>query len=530
MVSIIDIVLITVYLLGLLTMGYWLGRKNKTQEDFLLAGRSMPWLPISLSMAATMLSANSFVGGPGWAYRDGLAPFMVNITVPLAVFCAVSVTAPIFYHMRVTSIYEYMGNRLGPLSRGLALLQFFINSLIQVSSMVFIPSLILQKIMGWELSAIVPVIVLLAITYTVLGGIKAVIWADVVQMIVVWGSLLVIIIVALQKKELSLFSSLNQAREAGLTQALDFKFSLTKTNTFWASLIGGTFLWVRYFCFDQVQVQRLLTAKSMRGIKSSLVTGALVMNLVYLLMLVVGLLLWTFYGGRPFVSSNEIMINFILQNLPVGIAGLSIAGALAAALSSVDSLLNSMTTVFIKDLYEKSPGSPKEGETPLKVSMGIAALFGLLTILFVMIGFKGSVRSILDLVGSYISYFSGPACGIFLLAMFVPRSNDQGVALGAILGFICTYAVARVVETSWLWNPAIGTLSTLLLGTLLSFLWPRAGESREAFTARGIAKQIRAAGSIEEEGVSILPFSLDRFSLGVLMFFFLQYLLLWVVS
>ena len=161
-----DIIVFATYLIGMIAIGYFSGKGNKTQEDYLLAGRDMPWFPIALSVSATMISANSFVGGPGWAYGSGIAPFMVNITVPLAVFFAVYVTTPVIYHLKVTSVYEYMEYRLGGYSRNLTVAQFFINSLIQVSSMVFVPALILQKITGWELNLIVPIIVIVAIIYT----------------------------------------------------------------------------------------------------------------------------------------------------------------------------------------------------------------------------------------------------------------------------------------------------------------------------------------------------------------------------
>ena len=168
MVSAIDIGITIGYLLLMLFIGYLSGRKNKTQDDYFLAGRSMPWIPVALSVAATMISANGFVGGPGWAYNSGMYPVMVNITVPLAVFIALSVTTPIIYQMKVTSIYEYMGKRLGKYTRGLTILQFFVNSIIQISSMVYIPVLILQMITGWSFYILVPLVVVTALALSLI--------------------------------------------------------------------------------------------------------------------------------------------------------------------------------------------------------------------------------------------------------------------------------------------------------------------------------------------------------------------------
>ena len=224
----------------------------------------MPWLPVALSVAATMISANSFIGGPGWAYTDGLQPFMQNITVPLACFIAVTVTVPLFYYLRVSSVYEYMELRLGKFSRLLTVAQFFINSLIQVSSMVFVPALIIQTVTGWSQNVIVPIIVFCAIVYTIAGGIKAVIWTDAVQMIVLWGGMIIILITAVQSTGLGWSATIAEAASAGLYDAYDFSFTFTKTNAFLCSCFG-IFMWTRYFCFDQAQMQRILTSKSMRG-------------------------------------------------------------------------------------------------------------------------------------------------------------------------------------------------------------------------------------------------------------------------
>ncbi|SKA92850.1 transporter, SSS family [Caloramator quimbayensis] len=528
MISTVDILIIIIYLIAMLGIGYFVGKNNRTQEDFFLAGRSMPWIPIALSVSATMISANSFIGGPGWAYNEGIAPFMVNITVPLAVFFALSVTTPVIYRVRVTSVYEYMEYRLGHISRNLTVAQFFINSLIQVSSMVFIPSLILQKLTGMPLKVVVPIVVIISISYTIMGGIKAVIWTDVVQMIVLWGSLFAVIFLGLKHINMGFFETIGMAREAGKLKALDFQFDISKTNTFWASLIGGTIMWIRYFCFDQVQVQRVLTAKSLKGIKSSFLTSAFLMNIMYFIMLTVGLILWVYFGGRKFQTSNEIMITYMLEKLPIGVLGLAISGALAAAMSSVDSLLNSLTTVFIKDIYEKYFKKDK-GETTLKLTMSIAAVFGVIIILFVIVGFGGTVKSVLDVVGKYISYFSGPACGSFLLAMFTLKANDKGVAVGFILGTIGCFLIANVYKVSWLWNPAIGCALTCILGYIASMLFKNSCKpinDIKEYTVNGMREKMIKEGTIEEDGISILPFKIDKYAIITLVFFFLQYIFL----
>lgn len=531
MVSSIDIGIIVGYLLLMLGVGYLSGRSNKNQEDYFLAGRSMPWFPIALSVAATMISANGFIGGPGWSYMDGMYPVMVNITVPFAVFIALSITMPVIYRLKVTSVYQYMGKRLGKYSRGLTVLQFLINSLIQASSMVYIPVLILNMITGIPFYYLVPAVVLISILYTVMGGIRAVIWTDSIQMFIVVGAVIMVVVTALKGMGLGFFDTLKIAQESGKLNTFDFSTNLSATNTFWATLIGGTVMWIRYFCFDQAQVQRVLTAKSLKSVKNSFVVSAFIMNIVYYVMLLIGTILFVFYGGKAFETSNEIMITFILNELPVGAVGLIIAGVFAAAMSSVDSLLNSMTTVFTKDVYEYYFVKDRK-ESSLKVTMIITGIIGVVMMLVIVLGFGGSAKSVLDLVGSYISYFAGPAAGAFMLAMFTVKAHDKGVAVGFAAGMVLGYIVSKAFQVSWLWNPAIGATITILTGYLLSRIMKSDVKEDDVkqYTAAGLRMELLSQGIEKEDGVSCLPFSFGKQEIIVLSFFFLQYIILLLIQ
>ncbi len=528
MISTLDVVVIIAYLSLMLLIGYCSGKKNETQEDYFLAGRSMPWVPIALSVAATMISANGFIGGPGWAYQSGMYPFMVNVAVPLAIVFALSVTTPVIYRMGVTSVYQYMDKRLGKYSKALAIMQFFVNSIIQISSMVYIPVLIIQSITGWSFQVLVPIVVVIALAYTMIGGIKAVIWTDSIQMVIVVGAVFLVIGTALKGSGMGLMETLGVAAEAGKLNTLDFSLDITRENTFWATLIGGGMMWIRYFCFDQAQVQRVLTAKSLKSAKNSFVVSAFVMNIVYFIMLLVGAILFVFYAGKPFETSNEIMITFILHEMPKGVIGLIIAGVFAAAMSSVDSMLNSMTAVFTKDVYE--PLFHKEKEASLKVSMVISAVIGVIMVAVIFIGFNGTAKSILDVVGKYISYFAGPAAGAFLLAMFTYKANDKGVAIGFITGLVGGYIIASVYHVNWLWNPFIGAAITMIVGYVLSILLrEEENAEKEQYTAWGMRKILLKEKQNGEEK-SVMPFSFGIHEGVVLAFFVIQYIIFYIIQ
>ncbi|MFI3172549.1 MAG: sodium/solute symporter [Eubacteriales bacterium] len=530
MVSVIDIGIIIGYLVLMMVVGYVAGRNNTNQEDYFLAGRSMPWLPIALSVAATMISANGFIGGPGWAYTSGMSPVMVNIAVPLAVVFALSITTPVIYRMNVTSVYQYMEKRLGKYSKTLTIIQFFVNSIIQISSMVYIPVLILQAMTGWSFYVLVPLVVITSIIYTLLGGIRAVIWTDSIQMVLVIGAVVLVIATALSEIGLGFFDTLSIAQEAGKLDTMIFTTDITVENAFWATLIGGFVMWFRYFCFDQSQVQRVLTAKSLKSAKNAFVVSAIVMNVVYYIMLLVGVFLFVFYDGKAFETSNEVMITFILNEMPVGAIGLIIAGVFAAAMSSVDSLLNSMTAVFTKDVYETL--FHKEKEATLKVSMIISVVIGIAMTIVIFIGFNGSVKSILDTVGSYISYFAGPAAGAFILAMFTKKANDKGVSIGFVLGLIVGYYIAVTYHVNWLWNPFIGATITCICGYFISLIFYKEDEMQETYeyTALGMRKRLIQEGVEDENGVRTLPFTMGKHEVIVIGFFVIQYIILYVIQ
>lgn len=531
MISWVDQLIVLGYLLGLMVMGVYLSRQNKTKEDYMLAGRSMPWIPIALSVAATMISANGFIGAPGWAYTDGISPYMVNIGVPLAVFIVMTTSMPMFYSLKLTSVYEYVEMRLGPISRFIAVLGFMMNSLIQISSMVFIPALILNAITGWPLIVVVPIVVLTAIVYTMLGGIKAVIWTDAIQMIIMWGGVLATILVILNALDLSFFETIEMAKNAGKIPGFDFTTDISKTNAFWATLFGGTIMWIRYFGFDQGQVQRIFTAKSLISVKRSLLMSTVLMNGIYFLFMIVGIFLFVFYEGRAFETSNGIMIDFILNHMPIGLVGLVIAGVFASAMSSVDSLLNSLTTVYVVDIHERY-FKKTTSATSLKFSMLTSAFWGCLIIVITLLGFSSTSKSVLDVVGSYISNISGPMCGAFFLALLTQRANDKGTAIGTIIGFIAMIFLGKAITISWIWKPLLGMLLTFATGYAASLVLKdeKANKGVHQFTLIGRRAYLKDLLKKGEGTVESLPFSVDRYSMVVLGLFLIQYLIIAVIS
>lgn len=522
----IDFIIIFFYICILIFIGYVSGKEAESSDDFFVANRQISWLPIALSIAATTISGNGFIGGPGWSYSEGIKPFMINITVPLACFFTIWIIAPIIYHLKVISIYEYINLRFGEKTKLLLIFHFFINSIIQVSSMVFIPSLFLVIITGLPLK----IIVLCSIIYTAMGGIKAVIWTDVFQMLIIWGSIFLIIYISFNQINLSFSDFFISAKEVGKLEALNFNFSLKEDNTFWGTLLGGSILWIRYFSFDQTQVQRILTANSLEAVKRSIFTSAIIMNLIYFLMLFIGVILFFFYRGQHFNNSNEIMINFLLNNIPVGFLGLVIAGIFASVMSSVDSILNSMTTIFIKDIYEVYFKKDVSQKTPKTIAIITSIFLGILITFFVIIAFGNSVKSILDTVGLYISYLVGPACAVFILGIFSRKINDNGASLGLISGLILGFFISNILDVSWIWNPFIGFWLTIFISYTYNIMFPNCNLQIEKYTIHEITKKIKSENQNNSQKIFVIPGYLDKYSIGTFVFFISQYIFLLLIN
>ncbi|MEE0203231.1 MAG: sodium/solute symporter [Muricomes sp.] len=528
--SIIDLGIIVIYLGGLLYMGVRLGRGNETQEDYFVAGRSMGWMPVALSIAATTISGNGLIGGPGWSYQSGMKAFMLNASIPLVLAIVCCWFLPFLYHIRVTSCYEYLQKRFGEKSRILGAAGFLVTALIQVSSMVYIPSLIISQLTGWDIRFILVLIVIISTGYTLLGGIKAVIWTDAIQMAVVWGGLFAIVFLALQNLDIGFWDTIQVAREAGKLTALDFSLSLEAENGFFVTLLGGGILWMQYYMADQSQVQRMFAAKSVKVVKRSLLTSGILMNTMYFLFMIIGFIMFSVYNGQVFKNTNQVMIQFIADQVPVGVMGCIIAGIFAAAMSSVDSLLNSMATVFIKDIYEKRVLKGKR-EASLKVSRYFTLTMAVIIVIFASFAYMDTTASILATVGSYISYLCGAILGMFLLGMLTEKANDFGVSIGFFAGVAGTVILARLFPVNYLWYNVTGLALTMGIGYLASILHKRQpDQTADTYTLKGCRLEIRLQMKENPEMVGDLPGCMDKYAWGLALFFIIQYLVLFVMQ
>ncbi len=528
--SILDGVILVLYMIGIVAFGAFLGKENETDEDYFAGGRSMPWYALGLSVGLTMISANSFIGGPGWAYTDGLIAAMVNISVPLTiVFCTYTIL-PVIYNARVTTVYEYVYMRLGTKSRILNVIAWLAQSIVFIGGFVYTPSLVLDAITGIPQDIWVPIIVVLTILLTVAGGLKAVIWTDMIQGIILFIGLVIGVTVATGALDMPIGDAWNIAREAGITTSFDFSFAFSGLN-FWTAMLGGFFMWVGYFGFDQGQVQRYVSAKDMKTIKKTGVMSSIAMQVIYWLCFILGTFLFVFYQSNPntldFANSNNVMTDFLLNYVPTGVLGLLLAATFAAAMSSIDSVLNSLTAVFVKDLYE--PYIVKRQGTSLKQSMIFTVIFGVIVVIFVYAGLSDNMASILQTIGTLTAPFGSVLSGMLFVCCFMKSANDNGTFIGALLSAAIQIYLSTsglVADIHYLWGYVYGALMVIVFAWIFSkiFYKEEDAKARYKYTIYGTIEDTK--GKTDANGSSLEPLKMDVYGIAMIVVFAVQCVIL----
>ena len=295
----LDWIIVAVYLVWVVTDGIRRARGTDKLEGYFLADRNLPWWAVGLSVMATQLSAVTMIGTTGQGATDGLRFIQFYFGLPLAMVILGVTLVPFLHGAKVFTAYEYLERRFDARTRSLTAFLFLVSRAMACGTIISAPAVVFSAVFGWPLTWSVALMGVPTVIYTVLGGVQAVTWADVKQMVIIVGALLAIVIVLLVKLPVSPDAALRIAGTAGRMQVFDFSFDLTKTYTFWSGVIGGTFLMLSYFGTDQSQVQRYLTAKSVDEARSSLLMSAYWKIPLQALILLIGVLIFVYYLFRP---------------------------------------------------------------------------------------------------------------------------------------------------------------------------------------------------------------------------------------
>lgn len=482
----LDWSIVAFYLVSMVGLALWLGRTQRTGRDYFLGGNRIGHWPIAISILATQCSTNSLLGAPAFVIAvGGLLWLQYELAVPLAMIGVIMFLLPFFRNQNVVSVYEYLERRFGPGSRMVLSLLFQFLRAFSTGVTVYGISLVIQQLVGLPFWASVLMIGVVAMIYEFLGGIRADIYSDVIQMIILYVGIAVCLIYAVHLT--GGWNEILATFPKEKMRTLDFQsMGLTGMNpfAFWPMLLGGFFLYLSYYGCDQTQVQRGFSTRDVDGANMSLFLNGLLRFPLTLTYCLIGVAIGAYIIKHPVFlehlidpSTNAVNYNlavpaFCLNVMPHGMIGLFMVAMFAAAMSSLDSTLNSLSALTIRDVVERfrSAGPLNEREM-IRWGRLITVGWGILCMAFSF--FVGNIStSIIESINKIGSLVNGPILATFLLATLTRRTNDPGVIAGIIAGFIANLMTWLLLPgVSWLWWNVSGCLITFSVGYGVSFLF-----------------------------------------------------------
>ena len=471
----LDWIIFASYIVVVLALGLKFAREQHSNEDYFVGGRTMNWLPVGLSIFATTFSSLSFVGLPREAAYEDYHLYLAILFIPLFVTPIVWVWfVPLYHRLKVTSPYEYMELRLSRSVRLLCSVLSIIYTIGWMGSLLYAVGVILQAVLdltpqqlNWTLVGVG----LFATLYTAVGGIKAVIWTDVLQSVTLGGGMVILLAMAVARVDGGWGAIWRIGMAEGKFEMFDMRLDLTDRANFFSAVAFGIFVYLPASAVSLGAVQRYMAMPTVADARRSLIVNGVMVAGVCLVFFVAGTTLFVFYhqpggGGFPVLEKQDQLVPyFVLTEIPqFGLTGLLVAGLFAAAMSSIDSGINTLTLTIVCDwLSGRHPG--------VTFSRYLCAGFGLLTIgASLLVPVLG--ENVFDIIIKISGALFGPMLGLFLLAMLSRRANSAGVWIGFVAGAIVLSATWITTNVSHWWYGALTCIPTFVVGWIASWAFP----------------------------------------------------------
>ena len=513
----IDALILVAYLVTLAGVGVYFSRRQRNLDEFFRARQSMAWLPVGLSLMAALNSGIDYLMQPASTIRYGLI-LLVGTSSWLFLYPWVTrVTLPFYRRLKVFTAYEFLEARFDVRVRLLAAGIFIVWRLGWMATAIYVPCLAINAASGGraDLTTMILLLGVLVTGYTMLGGIQAVIWNDVIQFCIMFSGLAATVWISLTHVPGGLSEIWTAASQAGKTSfamplvvphgaglldrvRLYFEQPINVTAILCAIVFGR----MAGYTSDQVMVQRFQTTKSLGDSRRAFVVNAAGDALWMFGLSFVGLALLAYFNHHALpadLAPDKILPYFMAQAFPPGAVGLVIAAILAASLSSIDSAINSCTSVVVVDVYQRlvrDRESPKESDRhQVTVSRVATLLFGAAgTLLATNVS---RIGTLLEIANKLINAFSGPLFGIYILAMFSRRATATPVLVAGLAGSLTSYYVAYQTSIGFMWPSTFGLVATLAAGWTLSMLLPtRPTQAELRLTWRYVMHQTEQAAAL----------------------------------
>jgi solute:Na+ symporter, SSS family len=484
----LDLAIVVVYLLAVTALGMHFRRKqsqaaqtgsddrNSVTREYFLGGRTAPWWALAFSIVATETSTLTIIGTPAIAYGGNLTFLQLIFGYLIGRVLIVFVLLPGYFRGDFFTAYALIEKRFGQRMRAVAASTFLITRALAEGVRVSAIAIVLSVVLGTTEHLSVVIVIALTLLYTLEGGMKAVIWTDVAQLFIYLAGSAATFFVLLHRVPGGWNEVVQVAAAHGpKLQILDFSFNLATKYTFWSGLIGGAFLTMATHGTDQTIVQRLLAARNQRDSRRALLASGVIVLFQFSVFLLIGVLLFVFAQHTPLLSAGErtdrILPLFLLRQMPTGLAGLLLASIIAVAMSNASGSLNSLAASSVLDfsvlgLGRRGGRKPARDAGFLRLSRRMTLFWGL-----VLMGFGLMTWGpVLEAGLTVASLPFGSLLGLFLLGTLNRRSNANGALAGMFAGLITILCVWRLTSVAFTWYVLIGSVTTFLVGSLVSLL------------------------------------------------------------
>jgi SSS family solute:Na+ symporter len=499
----LDALVILAYLAGTTLLGMWVGRRQRDSNDYFVADRSIPWWAVMFSVVASETSALTFISIPGLAYVGNLGFLQVSVGYLLGRIVVAIVLLPRYYQGELVTAYALLEQRFGLATRRFTSIVFMVTRALADSVRVFataIPiALILEGVVPrqWVMPTAVLVLGTLTIIYTYRGGMRAVIWTEILQasVYIIGGLTAMVLLGHLVKGGWS--QIIASAGPAGKLKVIDFYTGFDRPHTVFAGLIGGAFLSMASHGADQLIVQRLLSARTLKDAQTAIIGSGVAVTLQFTLFLLIGVGLWALYGpNHGFAKADDVFPTFILQHMPHGLLGLVLAAILAATMSTHSGAINSLAAAATHDIYLPLTGRRADDARTLRVGKIFALIWGVVLTGGALLFPQNQQTPVVVIALSIASFTYGGLLGGFFLGILWRRARQADAIIGMSVGILAMAFVvfARQIAAAvpalagvlrplgtiaWPWYVLIGTVITLVVGIISSLTHPAPVQAQE---------------------------------------------------
>jgi SSS family transporter len=471
----LDIAVILAYFAAVITVGLLLAGRQRDASDYFLGHRGLPWWALMFSVVATETSALTVISVPGLAARGNLTFLQIAFGYLVGRIGVAALLLPGYFEGTQDTAYQRLEHRFGPAARRTASGVFLLTRALADCVRIFATAIPLAIVTHWSLTAGIIAIGFVTLVYTWVGGLRAVVWVDVIQLgVYLLGGIATLIVATHLAGGVSAFG---RAWDAGKLVAFDFELSFTKTYTFWGGVIGGALLSAASHGTDHLIVQRLLAARNLKDAQRALIGSGVFIILQFALFLLVGTSLWLAGADHPEMRGDAIYPTFIVTQLPHGLAGLVVAGILAAAMSSHASAVNSLASASTHDFYAPLTGR-QDPEQLLRVGRWLTLVWTAILVAGA-IAFRDQNTPVVQLALSIASLTYGALLGTYILGGAWPRARERDVIIALMVSIVVMspivlgaviphFPVRWLPGLAWPWYVPLGTAVTVLVGMISS--------------------------------------------------------------